>query len=76
MHFLAMANMSLESVLDAPVAITARFSSIKMDADEEAATAITVCPSYQASDDWTLLAEYRVNSDDSSQIAIESLFTF
>ncbi len=75
-HFLAMANMSLESVLDAPVAITARFSSIKMDADEEAATAITVCPSYQASDDWTLLAEYRVNSDDSSQIAIESLFTF
>jgi len=75
-HFLIMANVSLEEYLSAPVALTARFSSIKMDADKEAATSITVSPSYAASDDWTLLGEFRINSDESSQIAIESLFTF
>ena len=76
MHFLGMANVSLEDAIAAPVAITVRFSGINLD-DSDSSTEFTVSPSYAATDNWLLLAEFkqRIDAEDTI-IAAESLFTF
>ena len=79
-HFLGMANVSLADMIAAPVAVTLRFSgiSISNDADEEyKQTEFTLSPSYSATDNWLLLAEFKQRLDaEETIIAIESLFTF
>ena len=75
-HYLGMANVSLKDVLSAPVALTARFSGIKLDT-EDASTEITVSPSYAPTDSWILLGEFKRRIDAKETIvAVESLFTF
>ena len=76
MHFLGMANVSLEDAIAAPVAITVRFSGINLD-DSDSSTEFTVSPSYAATDNWLLLAEFKQRIDAADTIiAAESLFTF
>jgi hypothetical protein len=80
-HFLGLANVSLEDVVSAPVGVTVRFSGItlddKDDATEDTSTEITVSPSYAPNDNWTLLAEFKRRIDaEVTEVAIESLFTF
>jgi hypothetical protein len=76
MHFLGMANLSLEDTISAPVGLTVRFSGIDLD-EEETSTEITVSPSYTATDNWLLLAEFKRLIDKEVTIfAVESLFTF
>lgn len=76
MHFLGMANVSLEDAISAPVAVTVRFSGINLD-DSDSSTEFTVSPSYTATDNWLLLAEFKQRIDaEETIIAAESLFTF
>ena len=75
-HFLGMVNLSLEDVLSAPLALTVRFSGIDLK-DEEISKEITVSPSFSATDNWLLLAEFKRRIDkDETIFAVESLFTF
>lgn len=75
-HFLGMANVSLEDAISAPVAVTVRFSGINLD-DSDSSTEFTVSPSYTATDNWLLLAEFKQRIDaEETIIAAESLFTF
>jgi hypothetical protein len=81
MHFLGMVNVSLEDVISAPVAVTVRFSGIKLDdkddATEDMSKEITVSPSYAPNDNWTLLAEVKRRIDAKvTRVAVESRFTF
>lgn len=76
MHFLGMANISLEDAISAPVAVTLRFSGINLD-DSDSSTEFTFSPSYAATDNWLLLAEFKQRIDaEETIIAAESLFTF
>ena len=76
MHFLGMANVSLADMISAPVAVTLRFSGISLD-DEDSSTEFTLSPSYSATDNWLLLAEFKQRLDaEETIIALESLFTF
>jgi len=76
MHFLGMANISLEDAISAPVAVTLRFSGINLD-DSDSSTEFTFSPSYAATDNWFLLAEFKQRIDaEETIIAAESLFTF
>lgn len=76
MHFLGMANLSLADMIAAPVAVTLRFSGISLD-DEDSSTEFTLSPSYTATDNWLLLAEFKQRLDaEETIIAVESLFTF
>lgn len=76
MHFLGMANVSLEDAISAPVAVTLRFSGINLD-DTDSSTEFTFSPSYAATDNWLLLAEFKRRIDaEETIIAAESLFTF
>ena len=79
MHFLGMANVSLEDMIGAPVGVTLRFSGITLDeeedghghaapaADEEAesstSTEFTLSPSYSVTDNWLILAEFKQRID-------------
>lgn len=75
-HFLGMANVSLEDTISAPVAVTLRFSGINLD-DSDSSTEFTFSPSYAATDNWLLLAEFKRRIDaEETIIAAESLFTF
>ena len=75
-HFLGMANVSLEDAISAPVAVTVRFSGISLD-DADSSTEFTLSPSYAATDNWLLLAEFKQLIDkEETIIAAESLFTF
>ena len=75
-HFLGMANVSLEDAISAPVAVTVRFSGINLD-DSDSSTEFTFSPSYTATDNWLLLAEFKRRIDaEETIIAAESLFTF
>ncbi|MDE0185562.1 MAG: outer membrane beta-barrel protein [Candidatus Poribacteria bacterium] len=75
-HFLGMANVSLEDAISAPVAVTLRFSGINLD-DTDSSTEFTFSPSYAATDNWLLLAEFKRRIDaEETIIAAESLFTF
>ena len=75
-HFLGMANLSLEKMISAPVAATIRFSGISLDG-EDPSTEITFSPSYSATENWLLLAEVkRLIDAEETQIAVESLFSF
>lgn len=75
-HFLGMANLSLEDIISAPVGITVRFSGINLD-DSDSSTEFTFSPSYAATDNWLLLAEFKQRIDaEETIIAAESLFTF
>ena len=76
MHFLGMANVSLADMISAPVAVTLRFSGISLD-DEDSSSEFTLSPSYTATDNWLLLAEFKQRLDaEETIIAVESLFTF
>ena len=76
MHFLGMANVSLADMISVPVAVTLRFSGISLD-DEDSSTEFTLSPSYSATDNWLLLAEFKQRLDaEETIIALESLFTF
>lgn len=76
MHFLGMANVSLADMIAAPVAVTLRFSGISLD-DEDSSNEFTLSPSYTATDNWLLLAEFKRRLDaEETIIAVESLFTF
>ena len=76
MHFLGMANVSLEDAISAPVAVTLRFSGINLD-DTDSSTEFTFSPSYATTDNWLLLAEFKRRIDaEETIIAAESLFTF
>ena len=76
MHFLGMANVSLADMISAPVAVTLRFSGISLD-DEDSSTEFTLSPSYSATDNWLLLAEFKQRLDaEETIIALESLLTF
>ena len=76
MHFLGMANVSLEDAISAPVAVTLRFSGINLD-NSGSSTEFTFSPSYTATDNWLLLAEFKRRIDaEETIIAAESLFTF
>jgi hypothetical protein len=75
-HFLGMANLSLEDMISAPVSATVRFSGISLDG-EDPSTEITFSPSYSATENWLLLAEVkRLINAESTEIAVESLFSF
>ena len=75
-HFLGMANLSLEDMISAPVSATVRFSGISLDG-EDPSTEITFSPSYSATKNWLLLAEVkRLINAESTEIAVESLFSF
>ena len=79
MHFLGMANISLEDMISAPVAVTLRFSGISMDedadgpahaapsadegADSSSSTEFTLSPSYSVTDNWLILAEFKQRID-------------
>ncbi len=74
-HFLGMANVSLADIISAPVGVTVRFSGITLD--EETSTEFTFSPSYSATDNWLLLAEFKQRLDaEETIIAVESLFTY
>lgn len=76
MHFLGMANVSLADIISAPVGVTLRFSGIDTDHDGTS-TEFTFSPSYTATDNWLLLAEFKQRLDaEETIIAVESLFTF
>ena len=76
MHFLGMANVSLADMISAPVVVTLRFSGISLD-DEDSSSEFTLSPSYTATDNWLLLAEFKQRLDaEETIIAVESLFTF
>ena len=76
LHFLGMANVSLEDAISAPVAVTLRFSGINLD-DSDSSTEFTFSPSFAATDNWLLLAEFKQRIDaEETIIAAESLFTF
>jgi hypothetical protein len=76
MHFLGMANVSLADIISAPIGVTLRFSGISLD-DSDTSTAFTFSPSYSATDNWLLLAEFKQRLDaEETIIAVESLFTF
>ncbi|MCZ6678018.1 MAG: outer membrane beta-barrel protein [Candidatus Poribacteria bacterium] len=75
-HFLGMANVSLADVISAPVGLTVRFSGIDLE-DEETSTEITVSPSFNPVENWTLLAEFkRLIDKEVTQFAVKSLLTF
>ena len=75
-HFLGMANVSLGDIISAPVGITLRFSGITLD-DSDMSTEFTFSPSYTATDNWLLLAEFKQRLDaEETIIAVESLFTY
>ena len=79
MHFLGMANVSLENMIGAPVGVTVRFSGISLDeeddghghaapsADEEgdssSSNEFTLSPSYSVTDNWLILAEFKQRID-------------
>ena len=72
LHFLGMANYALTEKLG----ITGRFSGIDMDS-AETSTEVTVSPGYAVNDNWFLLAEFRRNLDaETTQVAVEQIFTF
>ena len=76
MHFLGMANVSLADIISAPVGVTLRFSGIDTDNDGTS-TEFTFSPSYSATDNWLLLAEFKQRLDaEETIIAVESLFTY
>ena len=76
MHFLGMANVSLADIISAPIGVTLRFSGITLD-DSDTSTEFTFSPSYTATDNWLLLAEFKQRLDaEETIIAVESLFTF
>ena len=76
MHFLGMANVSLADIIAAPVGVTLRFSGITLD-DSDTSTEFTFSPSYSATDNWLLLAEFKQRLDaEETIIAFESLFTY
>jgi len=76
MHFLGMANVSLADIISAPVGVTLRFSGITTD-NEDTSTEFTFSPSYSATDNWLLLAEFKQRLDaEETIIAFESLFTY
>ena len=76
MHFLGMANVSLEDIISAPVGVTLRFSGISLD-DSDTSTEFTFSPSYTATENWLLLAEFKQRLDaEETIIAFESLFTY
>ena len=76
MHFLGMANVSLADIISAPVGVTLRFSGITLD-DSDTSTEFTFSPSYTATENWLLLAEFKQRLDaEETIIAVESLFTF
>lgn len=75
-HYLGMVNLSLEDIISAPVGVTLRFSGISLD-EEDPSTEFTFSPSYTATDNWLLLAEFKQRLDaEETIIAVESLFTF
>ena len=75
-HFLGLASVSLEDAISAPVGVTVRFSGIRLD-DADSSTEFTFSPSYTATDNWLLLAEFKRRIDaEETIIAAESLFTF
>ena len=75
-HFLGMANVSLADIISAPVGVTVRFSGINTDNDGTS-TEFTFSPSYTATENWLLLAEFKQRLDaEETIIAVESLFTF
>ena len=75
-HYLGMVNLSLADIISVPVAVTLRFSGISLD-DEDTSTEFTFSPSYSATDNWLLLAEFKQRLDaEETIIAVESLFTF
>ncbi len=75
-HFLGLASVSLEDAISAPVGVTVRFSGISLD-DADSSTEFTFSPSYTATDNWLLLAEFKRRIDaEETIIAAESLFTF
>ena len=75
-HFIGMANVSLQDIISAPVGVTVRFSGISLD-EEDSSTEFTLSPSYAATDNWLLLAEFKRRIDaEETIIAAESLFTF
>ncbi len=79
MHFLGMANVSLEDMIGAPVGVTLRFSGISLDeeddghshaapsaeenGDSSSSTEFTLSPSYSVTDNWLLLAEFKQRID-------------
>ncbi|MBT3270723.1 outer membrane beta-barrel protein [Candidatus Poribacteria bacterium] len=72
LHFLGMANYALTEKLG----VTGRFSGIDMDS-AETSTEVTVSPGYAVNDNWFLLAEFRRNLDaETTQVAVEQIFTF
>lgn len=72
LHFLGMVNYALTDKLG----VTGRFSGIDMDS-AETSTEVTVSPGYAVSDNWFLLAEFRRNLDaETTQVAVEQIFTF
>ena len=76
LHFLGLVNLSLEDALSAPLALTVRFSGIDLH-EEEISKEITVSPSFSATDNWLLLAEFKRLIDKEETIfAVKSLFTF
>jgi hypothetical protein len=80
-HFLGMANVSLEDIISAPIGVTVRFSGIKLDdkdpATEDMSKEITVSPSFAPNDNWLLLAEVKRRIDaEVTEVAVKSLFTF
>ena len=76
MHFLGMANVSLADIISAPVGVTFRFSGIDTDLGGTS-TEFTFSPSYSATDNWLLLAEFKQRLDaEETIIAFESLFTY
>lgn len=71
-HFLGMANYALSD----RIAVTGRFSGIDLDSSGTK-TEVTVSPSYKVTDNWSVLAEVRRNIDaETTQIAVEQIFTF
>jgi len=76
MHFLGMANVSLADIISVPIGVTVRFSGITTD-NEDISTEFTFSPSYTATDNWLLLAEFKQRLDaEETIIAVESLFTY
>jgi len=84
-HMLGTASYSLEDVISHPVIVAVRYSAItlddKDDATDDSSAAITISPSYAASDDLTLRLELnqRLNAaegEGQTQIALQSVYTF
>ena len=79
MHFLGMANISLEDMIGAPVGVTLRFSGISLDGDDDgdanaapsaeedgdssSSNEFTLSPSYSVTDNWLILAEFKQRID-------------